>query len=118
MANPTLTPLEYKAIVDANKKVPEKITERIKYVTEKVSKNVGGFTEGFAFVCMVILYFTFTGLAIIFKRKLPKFWEDMGKAIEGGRIAEKIEKVVKDKEVKQKAGKMRVVDLETGQSIL
>lgn len=118
MANPTLTPSEYKAIVDANKKVPEKITERIKYVTEKIGRKTGNIGEGIAFILMVFLYFTFTGIAIVLKRKLPKFWEDMGKAIEGGRIVEKIEKVAKEKEIKAKAGKMRVVDLETGQSIL
>lgn len=117
MANPTLTPEEYKAIKDANKKVPEKITERIKYVTKEISKGIGATAESIAFICMVILYFTFTGFAIIFKRKIPKFWEEMGRGIEKGKISEKIEQHKKEVDLKKKAGKMRVVDLETGQPI-
>lgn len=118
MANPTLTPLEYKAIQDANKKIPEKVTEKIKYITKEVSKRSTGFMESLAFVLMVFIYFLFTGLAILFKRKLPVFWEQMGKNLEGGRIMAKVDAVVRETEIKKKAGKMRVVDLETGQSIL
>lgn len=117
MSHPTLTPLEYKAIQDANKKVPQKVTEKINYITKEVSKRSTGFVEGLAFVLMVFFYFFFTGLAILFKRKLPKFWEEMGSSLEGGRITQKVQDVVKQTDIKKKAGKMRIVDLETGQSI-
>lgn len=117
MAFPTLTKEEYNAIKDANKKSPEKVIEKVKYVTKEISKNVSGFWEGFAYFIMVTLYFFFTGLAIVFNRRLPKFWEAIGKTLEGGRISQKITEKAKENEIKQKAGKIKIVDIETGQAI-
>lgn len=118
MATPTLTQEEYKRIQDANKKLPEKIVEKISYITKDLGRKTLGLGESIAFILMVILYFTFTGLAILFKRKIPTFWEEMARPIEAGRISSKIEEHKKNVELKKKAGKMRVVDLETGQSIV
>lgn len=117
MATPTLTPEEYNKIKNANKKTPDKVIERVQYVTKEISKKASGFLEGFTFLIMVILYFFFTGLAITFGRRLPKFWEEIGKSLEGGRISQKINEKAKENEIKQKAGKIKIVDLETGQSI-
>lgn len=114
---PTLTQEEYNAIKNANKKSPEKVIEKVKYVTKEISKNVSGFWEGFAYFIMVTLYFFFTGLAIIFNRRLPKFWENLGKTLEGGRISQKITEKAKENETRQKAGKIKIVDIETGQTI-
>lgn len=117
MANPTLTPQEYEAIVNANKKVPEKAKEVVKYITKDIPQKMSNLFESLAYLIIVSLYFTFTGLAILFKRKLPEFWTDLAKELEAGRIITKVREVKKTVELKKKAGKMRVVDLDTKKPI-
>lgn len=112
-----MTPAEYKAIQDANKKVPEKTREIVKYITKDIPQKLSTFFESLAYLIIVTLYFFFTGLALLFNRKLPPFWTDLAKELEGGRITQKIAEVKKGTELKKKAGKMRVVDLETSEEL-
>lgn len=116
MANPTLTPQEYAAIQDANKAKP-KPKEVVKYITKELPQKLSTFFESLAYLIIVFLYFFFTGMAILFKRKLPDFWVSLAKDIEGGRMVAKIESVKKAVELKKRASKARIVDLETSKDL-
>ncbi len=118
MASPTLTPQEYQDRQNANKIVPpKKVKEVIKYISKDVPQKLSTLFESLAYLIVITLYFFFTGLALLLNRKLPPFWTDLAKHLEAGSIAEKIQEVEKSTQIKKRAGKARVVDLETNEVI-
>lgn len=127
MAHPTITPAEFAAIEGANRKkvereqLPGKVVEKIVTVTKEVFH---GFAGSFTLALFVVIYFTFTGLAILFNRKMPKEWLDLMKTprVKGlvGKVRKETAEIAPIEEVvqaKKPKASYKVVDLETGSHI-
>lgn len=115
--------------------IPPEVWERIKAKGEKMSpKSVltpaftgvktvftksGGILDALTLLLIAIIYFFFTGLALVLGRKLPKEWLSIGIKLNRGRIAEKIHNphAKKTQTVSKTPTKYKVVDLETQKPI-
>lgn len=131
MAQQTLSPEQYDRIVNANKEKPQvKIAEAVQATKTAViyaTKISIGFLDGLILLVIVFWYFFFTGLCLLFGRKLPKQWLALARDLNGGRIARKVKQVGKSQEQVPNGGDMnvptikkkrfRVVDLESRPAI-
>ena len=117
MSHQTLTKKEFEAIAQVEKKKPEKVVERITTIIKKVPQISINFVDSLAFLVVASIYFFFTGLAILFGRPIPKFWIDLSKIVETHRIKDKITEKVERNKIKDRAGKIRIVDIESGQQL-
>lgn len=98
---------------------PPKEEEKKKEVLQTISKGVSkvsyyahSFVDSLTLLIIAFLYFFFTGLALLFKRQLPKEWLAIAKDLNKGRVARKIKGMqLEDKPTIKK--KFKIVDLET-----
>ena len=127
MAQPVITPAEFAAIQESNrralekKEAPAKVVRTIVTVTKTLSY---GLAETIALSVFILVYFTFTGLAILFNRKMPKEWLDLMKSPRVKGIATKVAKKTTQNEASEEVvqakpskNKYKVVDLETGSNV-
>lgn len=125
MAHETLTPEEYEKALKAKenpfvKTVP--LTEKVNTVTTKVVEKSVGVLDGLTQLTIVFWYFFFTGLALLFKRKLPPTWLRIGTRLDRGVTSHQIKKTgLKMDQVKNQPQKThkkyRVVDLDTKKQV-
>lgn len=117
MSTATLSREEWNSLQRKAEQSPKKVVEKIKYITKSIPTHAVSFLDSLSFLIIGAIYFTFTGIAILLNRKLPKFWIDLAKTIGGEKIAKKIEVKEKVQEMEKKAAKVRIVDLETGTNL-
>lgn len=120
MAFPTLTPEELKAIQDKQKEIPifKQAADHIRDIPKKVYSKTPSILDGMVLLTISFWYFFFTGLAVLFNRKLPKEWLAIGKDLNKGRIARKINpEKTKEAGLIQEKPQFKVVDLETNRPI-
>jgi hypothetical protein len=125
MSHETFTQEEYEKILKSKenpfvKKTP--LTEKINTVTTKVIEKSNGLLEGLILLTIVFWYFFFTGLALLFKRKLPQGWLRIATRIEKGSISHLLKKTglkmqYSDKQARPMHPKYKVVDLDTHKAV-
>lgn len=121
MSHLTYTPEEFEKITKSNENpfVQKKpLVEKINTVTTKVIEKSNGILEGLILLTIVFWYFFFTGLALLFKRKLPQGWLRIATRVERGSISHLLKKTgLKIDPTTSQARKMhqkyKVVDLDT-----
>lgn len=94
--------------------------ETTKTVYKNISRGISStlkktpvLIDALVILTIAFWFFFFTGLAIVFGRKIPKEWLKIATQLSRGKIAAK----VKGKEVIKKPSNIRVVDLETHQEV-
>lgn len=96
--------------------VGEKTTEVIREVVVKSGKAITGLSETLLLLVIASWYFFFTGLALLFGKKLPKQWMDIATHIS----KEKLPRVIQNKPeetVSKPITKYKIVDLDTNQPL-
>lgn len=89
-------------------KPAKRIVQTISAGVSSLSKKTSGLGEFIILFTITFWYFFFTGLAILFGRKLPNQWLRIAKDLNKGRVASKIKP-----EKPVEPTKFKVVDLET-----
>lgn len=93
------------------------VSKRIEHRIQTITKTVlPPFIDSLILLNIAILYFFFTGLAILFKRDLPKGWLSIATHLTKGKIAKRIKDM--GETVEKPKTSVKVVDLETGQNML
>jgi len=121
MSHETFTPEEFEKITKSKENPFARNTplvERVNTVTTKVIEKTSGILEGLILLTIVFWYFFFTGLCLLFKRKLPQSWLSIATRVDKGTTSHLIEKTgLKIDLVKTQAQKIlkkyKVVDLDT-----
>lgn len=120
MAHKTFTPEEYARILKSEENPFAKPTppEKTQTVKTRVVEKTTGILEGLTALTLVFWYFFFTGLALLFKRKLPAQWLRLGTRLEKGYIPHLVKKTgLKIEQAKSQPQKIhkkyKVVDLDT-----
>lgn len=125
MSFETLTPEQFDTLKkEIEKKLPLRKIEPVKAVKSAVisisAASVGLFDNVFLLI-VAIIYFFFTGLALVCGRTLPKEWLAIGTALNKGKIAKKISPPLAPVQATEKPvpskPKFKVVDLETRKSL-
>lgn len=99
--------------VEESETIPQRVEKRIETI---VKTKLPPFIDSLILLNIAVLYFFFTGLAILMKRDIPKEWMKIATHLTRGKIARRIKDMSEEKEKPKKS--VRVVDLETGQNIL
>mgnify|MGYP001567079599 FL=1 len=119
MAYPTVEPEVWEAMKrkltgNTIKTVPQTVVSAVKVIAEKT----GGAFDSLVLLVIALLYFFFTGIALVLGRQLPKEWLAISTALDHGRVSNKIKREQqKANKVEQKPTKVRGVDLETQRDI-
>lgn len=106
---------------DLNKEQsPKKAVRHVTKAIQAVKSRITPFGDTVVLLCISILYFFFTGLALLLNRKLPRKWMQIGYDLNAGRIAKKIEDT-KENHIaginKMVRKSYKVVDLETKKAV-
>lgn len=86
-------------------------TKLIEKVHTVFKTKLPPFIDSLTILTIAFWYFFFTGLAVLFNRKLPKEWLRISVYLTKGKVAKRISDMGKAKE--EKANTYKVVDLET-----
>lgn len=102
--------LEYKE----EESVVKKPVAVVKQVVNTIQAKTPPLVDSLVLLIIAFWYFFFTGLAIVFKRPIPKEWMKIATHLSKGRIVKKV-RGVEDQVVKPP--KFRIMDLETKRPI-
>lgn len=95
--------------------IPKRKGERVRNTVTTIFKTrLPQFIDSLILLVIATLYFTFTGLAILFRSPLPKGWLSIAQSLTKGRLAKKVADLAeaRDDTIKSKVSH-RVIDLET-----
>lgn len=109
MAHQVLDPENAQKILEAKKKNPSKVFERVIIKTKTMIPPV---IDALILLTICFWYFFFTGLAILFRAPIPKEWLKIAQNLSKGKIAKKIQNL-SDVEPEQKKSAVKIMDLET-----
>lgn len=91
----------------------DKVTKQTEYLTKWLKEKTPSFMDSLITLTMVGWYFFFSGLAILFKRPVPKWWVEMGTKLKAQKISEVVQKEVDKPLTPTKPNRFKIVDLET-----
>lgn len=111
MAHPVIP----ESLLEPTEKPKVRVVEKIVEVTKKIGEKTPGILDSLTLLVIAFLYFFFTGLALLFKKELPKEWLKIASQLNKGRVAKLLRP--KPEEVVKPKGKITVRDIATGQRI-
>lgn len=79
---------------DVNRAKP--VYKRVEKVVETIKHKTPAFIDSLSLLFLIVLYFSFTGLAIVVRSPLPKEWLQIGVGLNKKRISKLIEAVAVD----------------------
>lgn len=94
---------------DASRSKP--VFKRVEKTIETIKHKTPALVDSLSVLMLIVIYFTFTGIAIIFRAPLPKEWLKIGTDLNKGRVSKMIKEISKE-ESKPEKSPVKIVNLQ------